>query len=399
MTSGCSGFPKLRQLTTARRPRADAREVRDRLGEHERGAARVGRGQHASGFESVVIATPARRRRQPRATEAQQRGVATGSDDGVQEQLVVVLAVDPRGVDDEAQAGRRGTSPGGSSSVGSSASRASRSAGRAAGGRSAGRRRRAPRPAPRRGPAPSSPSRIRSQPDRRCRRRRATARSPARRPSRRPPSARTPRRTSPSGSGATIASMRSWLSEVMTSAGHHRRLAARHRGDVDVHAEPGSRRGLARRAREPRAAQVLDPDDEARVEQLEARLDEPLLLVGVADLDARALRRRRRRRPRTPPRRGPRRRRCRRGRSPHPSRTARLPTPLARPSTSRSMGSAPMHRTLTSGLPCVAGVEGELAADRWDADRVAVARDARRRRPRTASAGAGRRARRRTGGP
>ena len=41
--------------------------------------------------------------------------------------------------------------------------------------------------------------------------------------------------------------------------------------------------------REPGAAEVLDADDQAGVEQREARLDEALLLERVADLHARAL--------------------------------------------------------------------------------------------------------------
>ena len=86
-----------------------------------------------------------------------------------------------------------------------------------------------------------------------------------------------------------MASIRSWLSLVMTSTGLIAVLAARHGRDVDVHAEPGPRSGLARRAGEPGAAEVLDADDEAGVEQGEAGLDEPLLFVGIADLNARPL--------------------------------------------------------------------------------------------------------------
>ena len=102
--------------------------------------------------------------------------------------------------------------------------------------------------------------------------------------------------------------------------------------DVDVHAEAGVGGRLARRAGEPGAAEVLDADDEAGVEQLEAGLDEALLLVRVADLDARPLggvrpgpsprRRSRPRRARSP-------RRCRPGPVCEPSSTARLPTPEA----------------------------------------------------------------------
>ena len=47
--------------------------------------------------------------------------------------------------------------------------------------------------------------------------------------------------------------------------------------------------GLARRAGQAGAAEVLDAGDQAGVEQLEAALDEDLLGERVADLDARAL--------------------------------------------------------------------------------------------------------------
>ena len=65
----------------------------------------------------------------------------------------------------------------------------------------------------------------------------------------------------------------------------HRLLPARNGSDVDVHAEPCPRSGLAGGAGEPGPAQVLDADDEAGVEQGETGLDEPLFLVGIADLN------------------------------------------------------------------------------------------------------------------
>ena len=64
----------------------------------------------------------------------------------------------------------------------------------------------------------------------------------------------------------------------------HARLAARHAGDVDVHARAGLRRRLRRGARQAGGAEVLHADGEAGIEQREARLDELLLLERVADL-------------------------------------------------------------------------------------------------------------------
>ena len=87
----------------------------------------------------------------------------------------------------------------------------------------------------------------------------------------------------------TIASIRSWLSDVITSTGVHARLALVHTGDVDVHPRARLRRGLRRRARQAGGAEVLHADGEAGVEQRQARLDELLLLERVADLDRRAL--------------------------------------------------------------------------------------------------------------
>ena len=71
--------------------------------------------------------------------------------------------------------------------------------------------------------------------------------------------------------------------------GLHAVLAAGHGGHVEVHAHLPVGRGLAGRAGEPGAAEVLDADDEAGVEQGEAGLDEALLLERVAHLDGGAL--------------------------------------------------------------------------------------------------------------
>ena len=128
--------------------------------------------------------------------------------------------------------------------------------------------------------------------------------------------------------------------DVMTSTGV---MPASRRGtgrDVDVHPEP-ARAAVSHVAHaSPAPPRSWMPTTRPRVEQREARLDEPLLLVGVADLDARALARRRPSSPKpaeartlTPP-------------MPsrpvdEPSSTARLPGAGARPSTSRSIGSTP----------------------------------------------------------
>ena len=119
--------------------------------------------------------------------------------------------------------------------------------------------------------------------------------------------------------GSTMASIRSWLSLIMISNGSMPVLADVDLGEVEVHPDAALGRRLAGRARDARGAEVLDPDHEARVEDLEAGLDQALLLERVTDLHARALGPRRPHRSR--PMRGRSRRRCRRARS--PTRTAR----------------------------------------------------------------------------
>ena len=59
-----------------------------------------------------------------------------------------------------------------------------------------------------------------------------------------------------------------------------------------------------------------------------------------------------------------------------PSRTARLPTPLAWPRTSRSARQKPKAQHVDERIALVCLVEHDLAADRGHADRVAVAGDA-----------------------
>jgi hypothetical protein len=64
----------------------------------------------------------------------------------------------------------------------------------------------------------------------------------------------------------------------------------RHLRDVHVHADAPARGRLGGRARQACTTEVLDADDQSRVEQLQAGLDQALLLERVTDLDARPLR-------------------------------------------------------------------------------------------------------------
>ena len=65
-------------------------------------------------------------------------------------------------------------------------------------------------------------------------------------------------------------------------------LAERDRAQVDLGAEPGPGRRLARGARDPRPAQVLQPFEQVAFDELERGLDQELLGEGVADLHARS---------------------------------------------------------------------------------------------------------------
>ena len=69
----------------------------------------------------------------------------------------------------------------------------------------------------------------------------------------------------------------------------HPGLAPRDRVEVDEHPGPGPIGGLRRGARDAGRAEVLEPLDEAALDELERRLDEELLRERVADLDGRAL--------------------------------------------------------------------------------------------------------------
>ena len=179
-------------------------------------------------------------------------------------------------------------------------------------------------------------------------------------------------------SGVTMASIRSWLSLVMTSQGS---MPGSRRGTAETSTSmptPPSPGRLAGRAGQARPTEVLDPDHEPGVEQFQAGLDQPLLLEGVTDLDARSL--------------GvvglPASSPLEAGRCQH-AHTADAVAPGARTQqhgqVSRARGDAE-HESLgrqrthaqhvDQGILGVAGIEGQLAPDGGHTDGVAVARDA-----------------------
>ena len=71
--------------------------------------------------------------------------------------------------------------------------------------------------------------------------------------------------------------------------GSERGVAERHAVEPHVHAALAGRRQLRRRARQAGAAEVLDAEDGAGLEELERALDQQLLQERVTDLDARSL--------------------------------------------------------------------------------------------------------------
>ena len=158
--------------------------------------------------------------------------------------------------------------------------------------------------------------------------------------------------------------------------GLHARLAPGDDVDVDVHAHAAARRGLRRRAGEAGAAEVLDPDHQAAVEQLETRLDEPLLLEGVTHLHARPLGvvavavlaeggRGQHAHAADPVAPG--------GRA---EQHGQVPLAGGRPEHEALDGQDPEAQHVDERVAGVAGGEGELAADGGHAHRVAVAGDA-----------------------
>ena len=97
MTSGCSGLPKLRQLTTAM-GRAPAQATLRAPSATVAAVPARGSIEHQVGLESVVRASPLRRRRQAGGGQPEHGGVPARAVHRVEEELVVVLAVDPRRV-------------------------------------------------------------------------------------------------------------------------------------------------------------------------------------------------------------------------------------------------------------------------------------------------------------
>ena len=154
----------------------------------------------------------------------------------------------------------------------------------------------------------------------------------------------------------------------------HAGLALGDARDVDVHAGARLRGRLRRRTRQPCRAQVLHADGEARVEHLEAGLDEPLLLERVADLDRRSL--------------GLRslveaggREDARAADAVAPRRRAEQHREVARSVGAREheplLGEHAEAQHVHQRVLAVAVVEHDLAADGRDPDRVPVAADAR----------------------
>ena len=180
--------------------------------------------------------------------------------------------------------------------------------------------------------------------------------------------------TSSRSTGRTIASIRSWLSDVITSTAFIPGSRWWHACDVDVHARAGLGRGLRRRARQARGAEVLHSDREAGVEQREARLDEPLLLERITDLHRRALGLRalveagRREDARAADA-------VATGRRAEQHREVALA--LGPGEHEAVLGQQPEAEHVDERVVAVAVVEDDLAADGRHADRVAVAADAR----------------------
>ena len=147
-----------------------------------------------------------------------------------------------------------------------------------------------------------------------------------------------------------MASMRSWDSEVITSKGSMPGSRGGHGVDEHVHAGAALGRGLRGGTGDARAAQVLHADGEVLASSSSRQASirrfssngSPTCTLGRFSASASSSEKPAEASTDTPP-------------MPsrpvvEPSSTARLPTPSARPSTSRSIGMSPRHSTLTSGL-------------------------------------------------
>ncbi len=261
------------------RASAHAGHVERRFGHHQSGAGAGVEGTPATvavrgqGHASAR-GRPGRRRRQPGRLQAQQDGVAPRGHHRVQEQLVVVLPVHPRRVDQHGQ------------QVGAAVVGRGEGAG-VAGGHLVERR------GPRHGPVVTGRVLVEAGgrdigqdlavP---------TVEDPQAPPGRHPANHRGPHL--PLGAArqdrGQVVGRDNGDHPFLALAGHdlegqHGRFPQGHRGHVDVHPDPAARRRLAGSADQPRPAQVLDADHEVAIQQLQARLDEPLLLERVADLD------------------------------------------------------------------------------------------------------------------
>ena len=143
--------------------------------------------------------------------------------------------------------------------------------------------------------------------------------------------------------------------------------------DIDVDPDAAARRHLGRRRRESRGAKVLKRDEEALVEELKAALDQLRLLERVADLHRGALRLvglvelggREDRRAADP---------VAAGGSAHQDDLV-ADAGGRRRTIASVLREADAHRVHQAVL-LVRRLEVDLAADRWDADRVAVVADA-----------------------
>ncbi len=210
MTSGCSGLPKLRQLTTA----LGAAPAHARLSAASATVAAVpdrGSREHHAGLESVVRARPPSDAGRPGAARRSTALSPPGPSTVLRKSWWSYWRYTHDGSATRASTSRP-QSVGAVSAPGSSARRASWSAGRSMGRwyRGASSLRAAAGTSPRTGP--SNPSRMRSRPG-------APAGASVTRPT---TAARTSHFAHSSctrgrSSGVTMASIRSWLSDVMTS--------------------------------------------------------------------------------------------------------------------------------------------------------------------------------------